>query len=329
MKGLTSGQFANAAVRQSQTLAGQWDMLTGNVQKATGAMTLGLAGALSDDVLPAANKAAAAITEIFASDLPVEQQMRKARAVIVRELGPVAHEIGDQIEAAHLDQKLGAVLEKAAPVLADAAVDVGAQAAKAFARAWLESGIWVQVLSVAWLAKKLGAFGAFGALGALAASRFRAQWAARMAVPLPGPVVAPTGVPGKGGKKGPGVPPVVPLGVPAKGGAARKWGGKALRAIPGLGAGLLAAEAGWEAAHHLTGDAADEKKRERNRAAFERDRAAAQGGATFRGFQTRGGQMPVVKPNVVVKPTPVRLVVDRKVVAKTNHRAQGDRKARE
>jgi tape measure domain-containing protein len=79
----TSGKMAKAAEQQTHTLGGQWMLLTGNMQKAAGAATLGLAHGLEKNVLPAANRAAEQITKIFGNEgLSNEEKLRRARAVI-------------------------------------------------------------------------------------------------------------------------------------------------------------------------------------------------------------------------------------------------------
>jgi tape measure domain-containing protein len=161
----TSGRMANAAQRQAHTLGGEWSMFTGNVQKASGALTFGLAGGLRDDVLPAANRAAEAITRVFQDDaLAPEQKLRRARAIITRELGPIAGDIGDWVEHAHLDRKLAAALRDAGPALMGAAGDVAPKAAGAFVDAWLHAPTWGKIVTGAWIARKLGGFRAAGKL---------------------------------------------------------------------------------------------------------------------------------------------------------------------
>ena len=154
----TSGRMAKAAEAQTKGLAGQWNLLTGNVQKLSGAVTEGLAKDLRDDVLPAANDTAQALTGIFSNEsLTDQQKMRQALGEIRRRLGPIADQIGVEIEQADIPKALGDALDKAGPVLLEA----GKDAAGTFIDAWTEAPVWAQVLSVAWLSKKM--FGGAGA----------------------------------------------------------------------------------------------------------------------------------------------------------------------
>lgn len=157
MKTWTSGRMANAAKKQTETIGGQWDLLTGNMQKTAGAATAGLAKELERNVLPAANRASQQITEIFGrKGLSNEQKLREARAVINRELGPIADDAAKWIESMHLDQRLGDAISDAIPVLAGAATDAAPHVAKAFVEGWIHSGPWVQLASVLFAGKKAG-----------------------------------------------------------------------------------------------------------------------------------------------------------------------------
>ena len=157
----TSGKMAKAAEAQTKTLGGQWSLLTGNVQKLSGAVTEDLAGGLRDELLPAANDTATALTAIFGDDsLTDAEKMSRAFDEIKRRLGPIADQIGVEIEQADIPKALGDALDKAGPVLLDA----GQDAAGMFIDAWTEAPVWAKVLSAAWLGKKLfgGAGGAVG-----------------------------------------------------------------------------------------------------------------------------------------------------------------------
>lgn len=163
----TSGALADATKRDLNSLAGQWSLFTDGAQEATGAITKGLAGGLEHDLLPAANRALTAITKIFGEQgISSHEKLAQARAVIVQELGPTWDLIKRDIDKAQIPQHFGAAVGAALPKLADAAAQAAPGAAKAFVDGWLHSGPWVQFLSAAYLAKKLGAVGAIGkALG--------------------------------------------------------------------------------------------------------------------------------------------------------------------
>lgn len=154
----TSGKMAKAAERQTKTLGGQWSLLTGNLQKSAGAVTKPLADSLQKDVLPAANRASQAITDIFGrKGLSNEEKLRQARAVIEKELGPIAQDAVQWIDAMHLDKRIGDAIRSAMPAITEAAAHVGEEGAKAFVSAWLHSGPEAQVLVALILGKKLGA----------------------------------------------------------------------------------------------------------------------------------------------------------------------------
>jgi tape measure domain-containing protein len=212
----TSGKMAKAAEQQTHTLGGQWMLLTGNMQKAAGAATLGLAHGLEKNVLPAANKAAAEITKIFGNEgLSNEEKLRRARAVIKRELGPVANDIKGEIDKADIPGHLGDLVGAALPKMADAAAQAAPHVAGAFVTAWLHSGPWVQLATLLFAAKKLGDArgglgGGKGGIGGL------------LNKPVPVYVTNWGGTPGKGtlGKIGNAVKRVGPLAVGAAGAAA-------------------------------------------------------------------------------------------------------------
>jgi hypothetical protein len=100
--------MAKAAKDQTATLGGQWMLLTGNMQKAAGAATAGLAKDLEKNVLPAANRASQEIGKIFGKEgLSNEEKLRQARAVIRRELGPVADDLKEKLDEADIPEHLG------------------------------------------------------------------------------------------------------------------------------------------------------------------------------------------------------------------------------
>jgi tape measure domain-containing protein len=152
----TSGKMAKAAEEQTKTLGGQWALLTGNIQKLTGAATAGLASELEHGVLPAANRAVEAITEIFGREgLTNEQKLAQAREVIRRELGPVWQGIKQDIDQADIPGKLGDAVAAATPRILDAMGDIAPKAAKAFVDGWLHSGPEAQLITALFLGNKL------------------------------------------------------------------------------------------------------------------------------------------------------------------------------
>jgi tape measure domain-containing protein len=152
----TSGRMAQAAEAQTRTLGGQWDLLTGNIQKLSGAATESLAAGLREKALPAVNDAVQHITEIFGREgLSNEQKIAEARAVIIRELGPIWHELAQEIDHADIPGKLGQAVAAATPRMLNAMADIAPQAAKAFVDGWLASGPEAQVITALFLGNKL------------------------------------------------------------------------------------------------------------------------------------------------------------------------------
>jgi hypothetical protein len=120
--------MAKAAEAQTKTLGGQWNLLTGNIQKLSGAATESLAAGLREKALPAVNEAVQQITEIFGREgLSNEQKLAEARKVIVRELGPVWHELAQEIDDADIPGKLGDAVAAATPTVLDAMADIAPQ----------------------------------------------------------------------------------------------------------------------------------------------------------------------------------------------------------
>lgn len=239
----TSGRMANAAQRQIRTLGGQWDHFTGDMQKLSGKATESLAHSLERRVIPAADRAVSAITKIFGTEgLSNEQKLRRARRVIDRELGPIATDLLHQLDRADIPQHLGDLVGQAAPKIAAGAAKAGPRAASAFLDAWLHSGPWGQIgtiLFAAWKGKGLinkllgdplhGAARRGGAGGGILAS----------AKPVPVFVTNPGGLGGGGGTP-------VPAGGPGERAGRGRFGrvgrlaGAGARALPVIGAGLLA-----------------------------------------------------------------------------------------
>ena len=152
----TSGRIKKAAEDQTKTLGGQWQLLTGNMQKMSGAAMEGTAGELSSAILPAANRAAEAITAIFGKDgLSNEQKMRQARQVIVRELGPVWDDLLNELDEADIPGHLGEVIGAAAPHVISAGGQLGVGAVKAFVDAWMSADPLAKILSGLYIGNKL------------------------------------------------------------------------------------------------------------------------------------------------------------------------------
>lgn len=157
----TSGRMADAAKRQLSTVGGQWSLFTGNAQKVAGALTLGVTGDLERNLLPAANRAADAINAIFNpkgpdAGLSNAQKYRKAREVIVRELGPVWTDLKHEIDKADIPRHLADAVDAALPKILEAMGKGGVHAAEAFGKGWLHAGFWGKFAGGAVLLHLLG-----------------------------------------------------------------------------------------------------------------------------------------------------------------------------
>lgn len=75
-----------------------------------------------------------------------------------KDLGPFVSEIGQALEDAHLDKRLGDGIEKALPVIADHMADAAPHAARVFIHSFTAMGPWGQLLTATWLIKKMGGF---------------------------------------------------------------------------------------------------------------------------------------------------------------------------
>lgn len=237
----TSGQMADMAEKQTKTLGGQWDMLTGNMRKLSGAATAGLSMGLEHDVLPAANRAVTAITAIFGDKgLTDKQKFSRARAVIRKELGPVWTDIKKDIDEADIPDKLGSAVKAATPMILDAMADIAPKAAKAFVDGWLASGPEAQVITALFLGNKLrkSAFGKSVLSGSGAKDAAKTALGSRGASPENPVWVAMIDAPGKG--KGDTVKNIAKKAAPLA--AAARFAAPAA----GLGAVLLAE---YELAH--------------------------------------------------------------------------------
>jgi tape measure domain-containing protein len=118
------------------------------------------------DVIPAANRAADQINEIFGKQgLSNEEKMRQARAVIKRELGPIGDDLKEKLDEAKIPEHLGELVGAALPKMAEAAADAAPHVAEAFVTAWMHSGPWAKLITALAVWKKIGAPGLPGGGG--------------------------------------------------------------------------------------------------------------------------------------------------------------------
>lgn len=155
--------FGGQSAKQAATFNGQLSNMEDNLNKTLGTVTKPEFNYLRNQVLPAVGNAMQDVNKIFSrTDLSTNTKLQLSREVLDRQLGPFADALKDQIGAAHIPEHVGDEFGRAIPMIAAHMGDAAGPAASAFVTAWLHSGPWGQFLSVAWLAKKAGAFGALG-----------------------------------------------------------------------------------------------------------------------------------------------------------------------
>ncbi len=157
----------------------------GNIEEAIGSGVAPAVDAISADLtdlardaLPSVEKAAARVGGIFRSDeLDWVSKLKFSGRAVGQELGPEIAPLVDILEAevGKLDAgaAIGGAIEKGAPVMADALAAQVPRMASAFVTAFREAGPGGQLLTVALLAAK---FGAFRGAGAAAAGMFTSSF---------------------------------------------------------------------------------------------------------------------------------------------------------
>lgn len=170
-------EFGGLSKEQSKTFNGQLSTLKDNANYTLGKIMLPLFNELRDNVFPDLNKATEDLSKTFSrTDLTFSEKLKVARGQLKKDLGPLAHDIEAGIKAAHLDDKLASFVEAAAPKIANAAANAAPKAAASFVTAFMHMGPWAQLLTVGFIASKLGAF---SIAGKIAADRFGDSYRAR------------------------------------------------------------------------------------------------------------------------------------------------------
>lgn len=157
----------------------------GNIEEAIGSGVAPAVDAISADmtklarsVLPSVENAAARVGDIFGrSDLDWVSKLRLSGRAVSQEMGPEVRPIVASIqqELGKIDagKALGDAIQKGAPVMADAMAAQVPHMASAFINAFRNAGPGGQLLTVALLAAK---FGAFRPMGAAAAGMFTSSF---------------------------------------------------------------------------------------------------------------------------------------------------------
>lgn len=99
-------------------------------------------------------------------NLSLGEKWDLAVPLVKQDMKPFVDEIGKTLQGAEVGENLSKAFEKGAPVLVDAVAASAPHAAGAFVSAFKEAGPWGKLLTVGFVASKLGAFRAAGGLGA-------------------------------------------------------------------------------------------------------------------------------------------------------------------
>ncbi len=308
--------FGGQAAKQAKTFNGQVSTLRDNLNKTLGTVTKPGFDLLRDRVFPKLNASAGSIEEIFGrDDIDLAEKITLSRGVLRKNLGPLMDEAGRELGELHLGQKALDGFEAAVPRIAEAAGRAAPKIAGAMVRGFLNAGPYGQMFAIGVIAAKLGAFRAAGALAAGAFMRsFRKNTGP---IPAPGGGVTPPVVVPGGGSRGKG-----------KGGPLRRIGGKALRAVPVIGTGVVAGELAYEGLRALGVGGGKAKPLSADARRDQRARAVADA-------ERRGNVLPKQqRPRAVARPVRDRptivhtsVKVDGREIAKAVHRAEADKKA--
>jgi hypothetical protein len=183
-------EFGGSAAAQATPLD-KLKVSAGNLQEAIGHGVSPAVDALASDLqhftdraTPDLERLSGHLEDIFKrTDIGTGRKVELALHASSRTVRPYVHELGDELQRAHLGDKLADAFEAAAPRIADAAARSAPRAAGAFVNAFAHAGPWGQLLTLAFLAKRLGAFGGAGSMAAnLFASRYRTSLAANGAL---------------------------------------------------------------------------------------------------------------------------------------------------
>ncbi|HWI07315.1 MAG TPA: phage tail length tape measure family protein, partial [Solirubrobacteraceae bacterium] len=161
-------EFGGTARAQSDAL-GRLQVAWQNTEEALGGVigppAMALADAFADrliDLQPEVDRFGDRMKGIWGDDEDLRTNLRQSRVLFRRELGPVWADVKRDIERANLDDKLLDAFSDAVPRIAETAGEGGGRAMVAFGRGWLRAPFWSQLLTVAFLGGRLGAFGPLG-----------------------------------------------------------------------------------------------------------------------------------------------------------------------
>lgn len=159
-------EFGGSAEAQAQP----FDKLknaVGNVEEAIGAGLKPALDGIANDLtgfaqkhLPAFERAGDDVAAVFKrTDIGLGEKLKLSSEEVRENLGPTIESLRSEFRNARLGDRLGQAIEDGIPVMVDAAAAAAPRAAGAFVNAFKNAGPWGQLLTVAFLANKLGAFG--------------------------------------------------------------------------------------------------------------------------------------------------------------------------
>jgi hypothetical protein len=162
-------EFGGSAAAQAQPLD-KLKVAVGNLQEALGGALKpavdGVATSLNGfavKALPTAQRAADDVAAVFKrTDISFGEKLKLSTEDVHRDLQPTIDALELEFKNAHVGDKIGQAIEAGVPKIVDAAAAAAPHAAGAFVNAFKNAGPWGKLLTVAFLAQKLGAFSAAG-----------------------------------------------------------------------------------------------------------------------------------------------------------------------
>lgn len=188
-KSHTAGDFnrtRNSFANQIRVLSATWE----NMKAAVGAPLLALVNRSLKGVIGPLTHVSNVASDVFSNKkLKWDQKIRMLGASIRHWFGPIASDMVAGLRAAHLDQKLDALIRSTAPRISAGFAYVAPIALHGFITGFKAAPAWAQFLTVAFLASKLGVFRTFGSMaggafckpfaGPCFGAGSKAAWAAR------------------------------------------------------------------------------------------------------------------------------------------------------
>ena len=158
-------RFGGMAAKQAKTWDGLTSTMKDNWAQMTGAMTTDLFGE-AKQWAPKVNETMEDITAIFErSDLSFDEKVQKSVDAIDVNLGPLADEIGHQLDDAELGEHLIDAVDWAIPRVAEHAGTLGVEVAEGLAKGFIHADPLGKAVITASVIRMLGGNAAFGIIG--------------------------------------------------------------------------------------------------------------------------------------------------------------------